>query len=159
VASVLSPVLVPLAFLVLGVGVVSWYPPSYPKATLTLLKPICDRRTDFRAVAFGAFTVATLGMCADATTKPACVEALRATSPPEPWLLILGICGPPLGASLWYHHKFYCGVKGGSSSQSTAASRSRRWVSAAARRVELPLCPADRRGAGALAKGILGVPL
>ena len=104
VASVLSPVLVPLAFLVLGVGVVSWYPPSYPQATPSCpsadTPQLCDRRSDFRAVAFGAFTVATLGMCADATTKPACVEALRATSPTEPWLLILGIFGSSLGPPL-----------------------------------------------------------
>ena len=51
-------------------------------------------------MAFGAFTVATLGMCADATTKPACVEALRATSPTEPWLLILGLFGSSLGPPL-----------------------------------------------------------
>ena len=70
VAATVAPVVVPLSYFVLGMGAVSW--------------------RDFRAVAYSALFIAALYMTLKAGSQTDCIEALRATSPSEPWLLIFG---------------------------------------------------------------------
>ena len=89
-ASVLSPVIIPVAYFTLALGVVSWFSAAFPKATphshtaaSSLVPPLLRKarygvnlcgRSDFRAVALAAFAVVTLVMCVVATTNAACVE-------------------------------------------------------------------------------------
>ena len=86
----LSPVIIPVAYFTLALGVVSWFSAAFPKATphshtaaSSLVPPLLRKarygvnlcgRSDFRAVALAAFAVVTLVMCVVATTNAACVE-------------------------------------------------------------------------------------
>ena len=69
VVSITSPALIPLCYITVGMGAVSWKY-FYIISSLTL-------------------AIAGLYMTAEASGNESCVHALRDTSPPEPWLLIL----------------------------------------------------------------------
>lgn len=69
--SLLSPLIFPLAYLLLGCGLVSSW-------------------GTFMGIAYGALGVTSLIMTINAASNGKCVEAIRATVPPEPWLLLIG---------------------------------------------------------------------
>ena len=70
VVSLLSPILVPLAYLLMGLGTIRWQ--------------------DFYLVSTVILTVAAVYMTLMAAGRSACVNALTEATPNEPWLLVLG---------------------------------------------------------------------
>ena len=70
VVALISPALIPVAYATIGLGAIAWQ--------------------DFYAVASLALVIAALVMTLSAASNDLCREAIRATTPPEPWLIFFG---------------------------------------------------------------------
>ena len=70
VVALVSPALIPFAYAILGLGIFAWQ--------------------DFYAISSFTLTVAALYMTLSAANNTDCQDAIRATTPPEPWLIFFG---------------------------------------------------------------------
>ena len=70
VVALVSPMLLPIAYAMLGLGAFAWQ--------------------DFYAIAMLAMTISALYMTAVAANSAQCQDAIRSTTPPEPWLIFFG---------------------------------------------------------------------